>query len=408
MEKTWGKLGSIKDRVAVVGMGCTKFGERWDASANDLLVDAAYEAFEDAGIGPEDIQAAWVGTCDAGSTGMLLAEPLRLPYIPITRVENACATASDAFRNACYPVAAGIYDMVLAIGVEKLKDTGISGLGGAQPPPSHVLMPESTNPGNFALLATTYFSRYGLSFEEGKHMIGRVSWKSHKNGALCRNAHFQREVPMETILNAPMIAWPLGLFDCCGVSDGSAAAIITTPEIAKSMRKDYITVKALQIAIAPRDGKYNSKYDYTHVEATVWAGEAAYKEAGITNPREEISMGEVHDCFSITEAVTMEDLRFSERGKVRGDIESGRFDLDGAQPIQPDGGLKCFGHPVGASGIRMIYEMYKQLQGRADDLLVPGMPSRQIKDPKLGLTHNLGGNPDGCAIYVGIVGLPGV
>jgi len=390
--------GSIKDRVAIVGMGCTKFGERWDASADDLLVEAAYEAFEDAGIGPEEVEAAWVGTTSSGSTGMMLSEPLRLQYIPVTRVENACATASDAFRNGCYAVAAGIYDIVLTIGVDKLKDTGISGLGGAQPAPSHVLAPESTAPGNFALLATSYFDKYGLSFEEGKHMIGRVSWKSHKNGVLNKKAHFQREVDMDTILKAPMIAWPLGLFDCCGVSDGAAAAIITTPEIAKRMRKDPIHVKAQQIAMSPRDGKFNSKYDYAHVETTVRAGEAAYKEAGVTNPREQISMAEVHDCFSITEAVTMEDLKFSPRGKVLRDIEDGFFDLDGGLPVQPDGGLKCFGHPIGASGLRMIYEMYKQLQGKAGD--------RQVKDPKLGLTHNLGGTPDGCAIYVGIVGLP--
>ena len=400
--------GSIKDRVAIVGMGCTRFGERWDASAADLLVDAAYQAFEDAGIESKDIQAAWLGTT-TGKTGMVLSEPLRLPYLPITRVENACATASDAFRNACYAVAAGIYDIVLAIGVDKFKDSGISGLGdGGTPGPNHAMMAETTPPRQFAMLATTYFSRYGLSFEEGKHMIGRVSWKSHKNGALNRNAHFQREVSMETILNAPMIAWPLGLYDCCGVSDGSAAAIITTPEIAKGMRKDPIYVKALQIAMAPRDGNYNSKFDYTHVEASVRAAEAAYKEAEITDPREEISMAEVHDCFSITEAITMEDLRFSPRGKVRDDIENGFFDLDGKLPVQLDGGLKCFGHPIGASGLRMIYEMYLQLQGRADDLLKPGMPSRQVKNPKLGLTHNLGGTPDGCAIFVGIVGLPGV
>lgn len=376
-----------------------------------MLVEAAYAAFQDAGIGVEDVQAAWLGTQSSGMNGRTLAEPLRLQYIPVTRVENACATASDAFRNACYSVAAGIYDIVLAIGVEKLKDTGFSGLGGQQPAPSHVLSPESTAPGNFALLATTYFNKYGLSYDEGKHMIGRVSWKSHKNGALCRNAHFQKEVSMETILNAPMIAWPLGLFDCCGVSDGAAAAIVTTPEIAKKLRKGKeppVFVKALQIAAHPSDGKYNTKYDYTHVESTVRAAQSAYKEAGVTNPRDQISMAEVHDCFSITEAVTMEDLGFSPRGKVLADIEDGRFDLDGAQPIQTDGGLKCFGHPIGASGIRMLFEMYKQLQGRADDLLNPGMPSRQIKNPKLGLTHNLGGTPDGCMIFVGIVGLEGV
>ena len=404
--------GSIKDRVAIAGMGCTHFGERWDASTGDLLVDAAYQAFEDAGIEPKDIQAAWIGTQSSGSTGMTLSEPLRLPYLPITRVENACATASDAFRNACYAVAAGIYDIVLAIGVDKFKDSGISGLSdGSTPGPSHAMGSGGMPPRQFAQLATTYFSRYGLSYEEGKHMICRVSWKSHVNGALNYNAHFQKEVPLETMINAPMIAWPLGLYDCCGVSDGSAAAIITTPEIAKGLRKGKeppIYPKALQISMAPKDGNYNSKFDYTHVEATVRSAQAAYTEAGITNPREEISMAEVHDCFSITEAVTMEDLGFSPRGKVMEDIENGRFDLDGAQPIQTDGGLKCFGHPVGASGIRMIYEMYLQLQGRADKLLNPGMPSRQVKNPKLGLTHNLGGSPDGCAIFVGIVGLEGV
>ncbi|MFC2034695.1 acetyl-CoA acetyltransferase [Chloroflexota bacterium] len=398
-------MSGIKDRVAIVGMGCTKFGERWDASRDDLLVETTYEAYEDAGIESKDIQAAWVGVCFPGpprglssTTGMSLAEPLRLPYLPITRVENACATASDAFRNGCYAVAAGIYDIVLTVGVEKLKDTGLSGLGGIQPMPSHVQSPLMTAPGNFALLATTYFSRYDLSFEEGKHMIGRITWKSHKNGALNPKAHFQKEVSMDTILNAPMIAWPLGLYDCCGVSDGAAAAIITTPEIAKTMRKDPVHVKALQIAASPRDGKYSTKYDYTHIEATVRAGIASYKEAEVTNPREEISMAEVHDCFSITEAVTMEDLQFSPKGNVKDDIESGFFDLDGKLPVQPDGGLKCFGHPVGASGLRMIYEMYKQLQGKAGP--------RQIKNPTLGLTHNLGGNPDGAVIFVGIVGLP--
>jgi acetyl-CoA C-acetyltransferase len=290
--------------------------------------------------------------------------------------------------------------MVLAIGVEKNKDSGYSGLDITSSTPSHVMTPEATPPGLFAQLATTYFSRYGLSFEEGKHMIGRVSWKSHKNGALNERAHFQREVPMETILNAPMIAWPLGLYDCCGVSDGAAAAILTTPEIAKSLRKDPVYVKALQITAPPRDGKYNTKYDWTHVEATVRSAQRAYEEAGVTNPREEISMAEVHDCFSITEAVTMEDLGFSPRGQVRDDIESGFFDLDGKLPVQPDGGLKCFGHPIGASGIRMLFEMYLQLQGKAGP--------RQIKNPKLGLTHNLGGSPDGPMIFVGIVGLPGV
>ncbi len=405
-------LGSIKDRAAIAGMSCTSFGELWNDSANDLMVKATYEACDDAGIEPKDIQAVFLGTVISGLNGMTISEPLRLQYIPVTRIENACATGSEAFRSACYAVAAGIYDVVLAFGVEKLKDTGFSGLGGEQYPPGHGMMLPFSSPANFALLATTYFERYGLSFEEGKHMLARVSWKSHRNGALHRLAHFQKEVPMEIIMNAPMIAWPLGLYDCCGVSDGAAAAIVTSPEMAKRLRKGKeppVFVKALQISLSPGVGKYSTKYDYAHVEATVRAAQSAYRESGITDPRKQISLADVHDCFSITEAVTMEDLGFSERGKVIHDIENGFFDLDGKLPVQPDGGLKCFGHPVGATGLRMLYEMYLQIQGRADKLLNSGKhsPTRQVPNPRLGLTHNLGGSPDACVVFVGIVGLEG-
>ncbi len=385
----------IKDRVAIVGMGCTKFGENWEMSADDMLVEAAYEAYEDAGIEPKDIDAIWYGTCWSGETGGPLAGALKLQYAPVTRVENACATASDALRNAAYAVAAGVCDIALAIGVEKLKDTGFSGLGSAGGIMTSGVKPNTTAPGMFAMMATKYFSRYGLSPDEGKRMIGLVSVKSHHNGTLNPKAHFQREVSLETVLKAPIIAWPLGLFDCCGVSDGSAAAIVVRAEDAKNFRPDPVRIKALQMCVG-NEGLVRSDYDYTHVESTYQAGLKAYAEAGVKNPREEIGMAEVHDCFSITEAVTMEDLQFSPRGRVREDIESGFFNLDGGLPVQPDGGLKCFGHPIGASGLRMMYEMYKQLQGKAGP--------RQIKNPKLGLTHNLGGSPPACTIFVGIVG----
>ena len=386
----------IKDRVAIVGMGCTKFGENWEMSAEDMLVEAAYEAYEDAGIEPKDIEAIWYGTVWSGETGGPLAGALKLQYRPITRVENACATASDALRNAAYAVAAGVCDIALAIGVEKLKDSGFSGLGSAGGMMTSGVRPNTTAPGSFAMMATKYFSRYGLSPDEGKRMIGMVSVKSHHNGTLNPRAHFQREVSLDTVLKAPIIAWPLGLFDCCGVSDGSAAAIVVKAEDAKKFRPDPVRIKALQMSVG-NEGLIRSDYDYTHVESTYQAGLRAYEEAGVKNPREEIGMAEVHDCFSITEAVTMEDLQFSPRGKVKEDIESGFFNLDGGLPVQPDGGLKCFGHPIGASGLRMIYEMYKQLQGKAGP--------RQLKNPKLGLTHNLGGGPPACTIFVGIVGV---
>jgi len=388
---------SIKDRVCIVGMGCTKFGENWDKSAGDMIVEAAYEAYADAGIEPKDVQAAWFGSCypESGMTGMALTVPLRLQYKPVTRVENACATASDAFRNACYAVAAGIYDIALALGVEKIKDSGFSGLAMTGGGTTNV-MPNITAPGMFAMLATTYFARYGLAPDEGKRMLAHIPVRSHHNGALNPKAHFQREITMEQVLGAPIVAWPLGIFDCCGVSDGSAAAIVVRAEDAKKFRPDPVYVKALQMCVGPSEGQSNTAYDYTHVEENYRGGLAAYAEAGIKNPRKEISMAEVHDCFSITEATIMEDLQFSPRGRVKDDLEAGTFTLEGDLPVQPDGGLKCFGHPIGASGLRMMYEMYLQLQGKAGP--------RQIKNPELGLTHNMGGQPPGCTVSVLIVG----
>jgi acetyl-CoA C-acetyltransferase len=378
-------------------MGCTQFGELWDKSRVDLIVDATLEAYKDAGVEQKDIQAAWFGNYydTTGLTGQALAGPLRLQYIPVTRVENACATASDALRNASYAVAAGIYDLVLVVGAEKIKDQGLSGLA-VRNLDNNGLMFSMTMPGMFSMLATRYFDHYKISPEAGKHMLAHVSWKSHKNGVLSPKAHFRKEVSMDQIIKAPIIAWPLGLFDCCGVSDGCAAAIIVPAKDAKKYRPDPIYIKAAQMGVAPADGSASTKYDYLHVESTVRAANAAYIEAGVKNPREEIGMAEVHDCFSITEAVIMEDLQFSKRGHMMDDIESGFFDLDGGLPVQPDGGLKCFGHPIGASGLRMIYEMYKQLQGKAD--------KRQIKNTKLGLTQNLGGQPPHCTIFCGIFG----
>jgi len=403
-------MESIKDKVAIIGMGCTRFGENWDKSLADMIVDAAYEAYEDAGIESKDIQAAWFGTDSSEEAGQGLAAPLKLSFIPITRVQNFCATGSDAFRNACYGVASGVYDIVLALGAEKFKDSGYSGL--PNPPTSSGKFPygESTYrsytftaPGSFAMMATKYFDRYGLSPEEGKKVIGQIEVKNHYNGSFHPKAHFQKEVTLEQVLNAPIIAYPLGLYDCCGVSDGAAAAIITRADLAKNFRADPVYVKALQISTS-RNGIINPGYDFAHVEETYRAGRAAYVEAGVKNPREEISTAEVHDCFSITELVTMEDLQFSPRGRAAGDVDAGRFELSGEQPINTDGGLKCFGHPLGASGIRMLYEEYKQLQGKADTLLNPGKPSRQIKNPTLGLTHNLGGTPPQATISVIIVG----
>jgi Acetyl-CoA acetyltransferase len=383
-------MSGIKDKVAIVGMGCTKFGERFDKSAEDLILDCFLEVLEDSGLEKKDINASWMGCSvdetSLGKSAIILNATLKMPYTPVTRTENYCATGTEAFRGACYAVASGAYDICLALGVEKLKDTGFGGLPpGQMGTVRRLLGPNSTAPGEFAQMANSYFAKYGIDPDEGKKILAHISVKSHHNGMLNPKAHLRKEITIEDVLKAPMIASPLGLFDCCGVSDGAACAIVTTPEIARKLRKDPVMVKALQISATSGEDLQFNTWDGAHVESTYRAGIRAYKEAEVTDPRKEIGMMEVHDCFSITELTAYEDLQISPRGKSREDIEAGFFDLDGKIPCQPDGGLKCFGHPTGASGLRMIYEMYKQLQGKAGP--------RQINNPKLGITHNMGGIP---------------
>lgn len=397
----------IRDKVAIIGMGCSQFGERWNDGPEELMVEAFTECLQDAGIEKTDIQAAWFGSCfdevGVGKSALPASMSLRLPNISVTRVENYCASGTEAFRGAVYAVASGAYDIALAIGVEKLKDIGYGGLpefSTAMGTLNQLWMANFTAPGGFAMLATSYAAKYGIDMSELKRAMAHVSVKSHANGALNPKAHLRKPVTEEQVLNAPQIAYPLGLFDCCGVSDGSACAIVTTPEIAKSLgKKDLVTVKALQLSLS-NGTEFAFDWDGDHFITTSKASSEAYKEAGIKNPREEISMMEVHDCFSITELVTMEDLHISERGKAPRDVMDGFFDLrGGGVPCQVDGGLKCFGHPIGASGLRMLYEMYLQLHGRAGQ--------RQLEDPKFGLTHNLGGFPFMNVCSVAIIGKQG-
>jgi acetyl-CoA C-acetyltransferase len=395
----------IKDKVAIIGMGCTRFGERWDVGAEELMVEAFGECLKDAGVERDDIQAAWLGTCmeevNVGKSALPLSVTLRLPFIPVTRVENFCASGTEAFRGAVYAVASGAYDIALALGVEKLKDTGYGGLpnpGSNWGSWAWLHWPNVTAPGAFAQLATAYAAKYGVADQDLKRAIAHVSVKSHANGALNPKAHLRKTVTEDQVMASPIIAYPLGLFDCCGVSDGSACAIVTTVEKAKDMGfKDFVTVKALQLALSSGEEMAFNSWDGDHFMTTDRCSTKAYEEAGITNPREEISMMELHDCFSITELVTYEDLHISERGRAVWDTLDGFYDRDGGGvPAQVDGGLKCFGHPIGASGLRMLYEMYLQLHGRAGD--------RQIPNPRYGLTHNLGGVPFMNVCSIAIVG----
>ena len=298
----------------------------------------------------------------------------------------------------CMQLLRGACDIAIALGVEKLKDTGYGGLPVAQ---VGTYMPQwypnAVAPANFAQLASAYRHKHKVDSGLLKRAIAHVSVKSHANGTQNAKAHLRKAVTEEQVLNAPIIAEPLGLFDCCGVSDGAAAVIVTRPDIARALGKhDLVSFKALQVATSNGWEMHANQWDGSYFHTTRIAAKRAYEEAGITNPRQEVSMLEVHDCFSITELVTMEDLYLSPEGGGVKDVMDGVFDADGALPCQIDGGLKCFGHPVGASGIRMLYEMYLQLSGRAG--------ARQLAAPRIGLTHNLGGQPSQNVCSVSIVG----
>ncbi|MDQ1396517.1 MAG: acetyl-CoA C-acetyltransferase [Acidimicrobiaceae bacterium] len=386
----------IRDRVAIVGMGCTPFGEHWDKGADDLLVDSSQEALTSTGIKLDDIDAFWLGTMGSGISGLTLSRPLKIDYKPVTRLENMCATGSEAFRNAAYAVASGAYDVAMAIGVEKLKDSGFSGLTTGTIPDDGTAA-ALTAPAMFSLLAPAYANKYGVDEQEMKEVLTRIAWKNHKNGALNPRAQFKKEVSKDTICNSPLIAGQLGIFDCSGVSDGSAAAIVVRAEDAYRYTDKPLFVKALSFVAGPAAGPMDPSYDYTSFTEVVRSAEDAYRQAGIEDPRAELAMAEVHDCFTPTELVLMEDLGFAPRGMAWKEVLAGTFDLDGELAVNPDGGLKSFGHPIGASGLRMLFECWLQLRGEAGP--------RQIDNgKKLGLTHNLGGAPGACVSFVSVVG----
>ena len=392
----------IRDQVAIVGMGCTEFGEHWNRSTDDLLVEAATTAAAAAGLELGDIDAFWLGTMGSGISGLTLSRPLRLPCKPVSRLENMCATGSEALRNACYAVASGAYDSAMAIGVEKLKDSGYSGLASSNPPGAgDDGRADTTAPANFSLLAPAYAEKYGVDLAEMKEVLTRIAWKNHQNGARNPRAQFRKEVPMDTIRKSPLVAGMLGVFDCSGVSDGSAAAVVVRAEDAGRYTDKPLFVKALSLVAGPADGLSGTGYDFTTFPEVSASARDAYQQAGITDPRDELALAEVHDCFTPTELVLMEDLGFAERGQGWKDVLSGRFDLDGDLPVNPDGGLKAFGHPIGASGLRMMFEAWLQLRGEA--------PARRAlrtvtEGRSLALTHNLGGGPGECVSFVSVVG----
>jgi acetyl-CoA C-acetyltransferase len=389
----------IRDRVAIVGMGCTRFAEHFDKGLDDLVREATGEAFTAAGVGKDDVDAYWLGTAQSGMSGITLARPLHLEGKPVTRVENFCATGSEALRQAAYAVASGAYDLAMAVGVEKVKDSGYQGLN-AVPIPNDGTQRSLTAAAMFSMVAPAYAKRYGVDEGELRTVLARIASKNHANGARNPKAQFRKEMSVEAICAMPAVAGGLSVFDCAGVADGAAAAIVCRVEDAHRYADRPLLVKALSFVAGNGTGLEDPDYDYTCFPEVQASARDAYAQAGVSDPRAELAMAEVHDCFTPTELVLMEDLGFSGRGQGWKDVLAGTFDLDGELPVNPDGGLKSFGHPVGASGLRMLYEVWLQLRGEAP-------AERRIATygkRSLALTHNLGGYPGEMVSFVGIFG----
>jgi acetyl-CoA C-acetyltransferase len=322
-------------------------------------------------------------------SGSSLADALKIYGKPITRVENFCATGMEAFRNAAFSVAAGIYDIVLALGVEKLKDRQSRGLPRIDWHP--LLIKGNTAPGVFALPARRYMETFGID----RKPLARVAVKNHRNGARNKKSHLQKEITEEEVLAAPMVAYPFGLFDCCPVTDGAACAIIARKEVARDLKKDYIKILGLGLAVTSARPQFKPDFDYIGFPATKFAAQQAYEMAGISP--QDVDFAEVHDCFTWTEISNYEDLGFAEKGQGWKLIMNGDTFVDGKIPVNPSGGLKSFGHPIGASGLRMIYEVVNQLRGKVEK-------ERQVRIKRgIGLAHNLGG--PGSVASVTILGI---
>jgi len=375
---------SIRDKVAIVGVGCCQFGENWDQSAEDMIVDAAYEAYADAGIEEpqKQIDAVFCGSVYPSRGTAEVAESLKLFDRPVSMVQNYCATGTEAFRFGVFAIAAGMYDTVLVVGYDKPKDRGVSGPSISMNTARGLPM---TPAGWFSLCAARYFETYNIGREE----LAQIAVKNHHNGTLAPKSMIKREITVDEVLNARMISWPFGLYDCAAQSDGASALILTRRELAKSYRDDPVYVKGVTVSLAANP-QTDPHFDYLAWKPTIYAARDVYKQAGISNPGKEIHLAQVHDCFTMTELLTYEDLGFIEKGAAKEHIASGTFALDGELPVNTDGGLKTFGHPTGATGVRMIYENTLQLQGRAE--------SRQVKNATMALSHNIGGAPQACGL----------
>jgi acetyl-CoA C-acetyltransferase len=359
-----------------------RFGERFDTGYFEMMSRAFQraKAHVDAPLSNDDVQAGWLGTGygtlsnDAEIvSGARLSEAVGLHGKPITRIENACATGSDAVRNAAQAVASGAYDVVVAVGAEKMRDRPTDDF--LRTVTMRPTMRGMTAPAFFALYAQRHMHEYGTTREQ----MAEVAVKNHGNGTRCEYSHFDFTVSKEDVLSAPYVSYPFGLYDCSPQTDGAACVILASKDVADDLTEDPVWIAGTANACVAYD--LTKRDDYTEATATVKAADQAYEMAGV-GPKD-IDVVEQHDCFTFTEILNMEDLGFCEKGEGGEFVASGRTRLDGDLPVNPSGGLKAKGHPIGATGVGQICELVWQLRGEAD--------GRQVKDPRLGLQHNIGG-----------------
>ncbi|KYH41761.1 MAG: hypothetical protein AYL33_004140 [Candidatus Bathyarchaeota archaeon B63] len=383
-----------KPLVAVVSAGLSKFGKMEGFTGRELFIEAVGDALQrcpDINL-RKDVKAVFVGMMSEsfehqGHIAPMLADWAGLLPAPAIRTEVACASSAAALRMGIFSILSGLYDVVLVGGLEKmtkrstLEATEFLGMAADFPFEQWTGV---TFPGLYALMATAHMHRYGTTEEQ----MGLVAVKNHHNGALNPKAHLQREVTLDKVLNSRMIAYPLKLYDCSLISDGASCAILTRPDIAgKYTDKPVYIIGSGQgsdsLALSQRD-------DLTSLRAARYAAREAYEMAGI-KPRD-IDVAEVHDCFTIAEIIAYEDLGFCKRGEGGRFIEDGTPMLDGELPINTSGGLKSKGHPVGATGVAQIYEVFLQLTGQAG--------KRQVEGCDIGLTHNVGGSGATCFVHI--------
>jgi len=379
---------SIAGEVAIVGVGCTPFGEHFDKPWEDLAVSASLDALADAGLDLDRVDAAWVGTTfpgnsfGGGESGTSLADPLRLGPRPVTRIENQCASGMDAMRHAAFAVASGRHEVALAVGAEKLRDVSPRGslVAGFVRSYHPVRGKGITAPGMFALLGTRQMKE--LSF--GREVLADVAVKNHRNGARNPKAHFRKEVTKDEVLAAPIVSSPLGLLDCCPTTDGAAAVVVTSREFAEKHVDRYAVIRSITLATWQwHDNPYLPSHDFMGFKASQDSARRAYAEAGITDPVGEIDVVETHDCFTATELINIGDLGLADRADIPKLLADGWFDVDGEMPVNTSGGLQACGHPIGATGCRMVYQVVNQVWRRAGDMQVDGA--------RVGMAHNLGG-----------------